>query len=248
MSAIAATVAFWGVPAFSQDGSGSGARIAFTEGTVRIQRPGSEGWLEADSGAILVEGERLSTREDSRAGIEFLDGQVMRLGPGTMLSLTSSPSSDSVSTDFIFHPGPGDIWVNFGSIAVTRSIACSAQFKKGLALAVPFLDSIPAIFRMEIGTDSTVELKVYRGLLFLRFAELEPASDSLNSANFPEYNAPKIYGDIRLGERTLVIKSYQKLVLTSKGEIVFKGGFAQSDPDEQISWVDWNRSLDKGTR
>jgi hypothetical protein len=242
---IAALVAAWYMPSIAQSVDSPGMRVIFAEGTVRLQKPSSEGWLKADTGSVVLEKEKISTGEDSRAVLGFLDGQQVRLGSRTELAYTSFGGSDSVSTVYTFHPGAGDIWVNFGSIPVTRTIACAAHFKKGMALVEPILDSIPAVFRMGMGADSTYEIKVYRGLIYVTFDSLEASSDSLNSLRYPEYNAPKNYGDIHPGVRTAVIQPYQKLILTSSGCLVYKGAFASSDPDEQIDWVEWNRNRDK---
>jgi len=234
-------------PMFAQTDSSQAVRVSYKEGTVRVRKPASEGWLTADSGTILIAQDKISTGENSRASLEFLNGQKVRLGSATTLSYSSARSADSLPA-FRFFPGPGDIWVNFGSMPVSQSIACAAHFRKGSALMVPGLHSLPAISRMEIGVDSTMELKVYRGAINVSFESLEPAIDSLNSMKFPEYNNPEDHGDIHLSERAIMIFSYQKLILTSSGEIVFVGAFAPSDPDELTDWVDWNLSLDEPAR
>ncbi|OGC94760.1 MAG: hypothetical protein A2W25_03085 [candidate division Zixibacteria bacterium RBG_16_53_22] len=237
----------------AQTDSSLTVKVEYKEGTVRIQKPASEGWLTADSGMILFEQDKIRTNKDSRVSLEFLDGRKIRLGSATTLSYSSAQSDDSLPA-FTFFPGPGDIWMNVGSqdpgdsMPAAQVFACAAHFRKGSTLIAPTIDSLPAIFRMEIGVDSTMELKVYRGAINVSFEPIESAVDSLDSMKFSENSAPEVQGDILLGERPVMVRSYQKLILTSSGEIVYKGAFAPSDPDELTDWVEWNLSLDKPAR
>jgi hypothetical protein len=128
-----------------------------------------------------------------------------------------------------------------------RSVSCVARLKKGMVLVYPLLDSLPAVFRMTVGSDSSAEIKVYRGFIYVIFDSISSAADSNNARTYPEYNVEKMYGNLRLAAKTMVIQSFQKLIVSSAGDIAYRGAFGADDPDELAAWVQWNRIRDEST-
>jgi len=240
---VAALFFVMGQAVFAQSEGNPIIKIKYTESSVRIQKPASEGWLTADTGTVLSAQDKIATGDDSRGIVEIFDSQIVRLGPRSTLLYTGVDSLGPTMAP-TFYAGAGDLWANLGATDNHHLIEYIAHFRNGVAKIAPIFDSLPAIFRAEIGADSSLELKIYRGAIHIALGSLGAVSDSPNTLKFPEYNAAGIYGDALAAEHAFIISSYQKIILTSSGEIVYKGAFASTDPDEQTLWVKWNCSLD----
>jgi hypothetical protein len=75
------------------DGSGPAAaetkaRIVYMEGNVRVKRAGSTEWLEAGEKMELSIDDKLRTLRDSFATIQFVEGNQLRIGPESLVSVT----------------------------------------------------------------------------------------------------------------------------------------------------------------
>jgi hypothetical protein len=230
-------------PSWAVDGINP--RIVELEGTVRIKKPASEGWLSADTGIALVERDIIRAGEDSRAVLELTNGQVIRIGSRTTLLFSGAENHDDVKVDFAFVVGPGDIWVNLAPMATPNSTSYTVYLREGAVSCFPLADSLPATFRISAGADSSCEVKVYRGLVHAAFEDILQFADSLNTIRYLEYRDEIISGGAIIKEHSTTLGAFQNLVITSSGEIVFKGIFSRADRDEKSPWMDWNRSRDE---
>lgn len=76
-------------------------RLTYADGRVGIQRAGSEGWVKADSGAIIEPGDKIRAFQKSLAELMSSDGQAVRLGQSTTLSFWGPKVGDTISIEYM---------------------------------------------------------------------------------------------------------------------------------------------------
>jgi hypothetical protein len=235
------------LPAFPQAGESAlyNLHISHIDGKIRVQKPGSEGWLAADSNTSVNPGEKLSAGPKSVAELEIPSGGNIRLGPSTVFTFLPKYQDDASITYIndlqIDH---GDIWVSLPSGLHDSSFAFFLPFRIGQAIIFLPPDTNRTIFRLETGIDSTFEAKVYAGTIHVKIISPDSLSDSLNNKNYPEYQIVRDDGRPITRERTITLQADQKLLVTSSGKIVFDGLFSSGDIDETTDWIEWNKSRD----
>lgn len=70
-------------------------RLSNIQGNVQIDRRTGDGFEAALENLPVLQGNRISTKEDGRAEIEFEDGSTIRLAPGTSIEFTRLSLHDS---------------------------------------------------------------------------------------------------------------------------------------------------------
>lgn len=215
--------------------------ITFIDGNVRIQKPGSEGWIKVTAKDILDVGESLKTWEKSQAELNLSQNQFLRIGSLSTVKL------DSISPDIVTGV-VGNFWLNFNPADVssmTKMRISTSEWILDVALDSTVSKSI---FRMTVGKDGSTEIKVYDGQIKVNFKPMpitsnfiEPAikKDTLKTEEKP--HAISESWSISLGKM-------QRAIISSAGAIVENGSFDSNDSDEQSNWVSWNKARDTGIK
>jgi hypothetical protein len=204
--------------------------INYLEGTVRVQKPESEGWMTAESTMALVPGDKIQTSKKSRAELALAAHTIIRIDQNSTLDINKQTDSLLINPIFV-QLTQGDFWGRILSPDSAFELIC--PLKSGNSIALTFSDTASSICRISIGPDSTFEARVYGGAIALTFSKPDSIRDSLNSLYY-------------LTPNSALLKSSEKILLTSSGRMVFKGTFSPEDKDEKTDWVDWNKTRDSG--
>jgi hypothetical protein len=243
---ISISLLLYGFALAAQQDTTWGVRVSFVQGAIRIQKPGMEGWLKADTGLSYFPGDKIQAGKKSKAELTLSDGQIIRLGQNSTIALMNvadSKSDTSLTGDIqsslipkSFQLIEGDFWsFDKGSLNKSRKLFFES-FKKGTVEIAPNPDTGIVVLRILIGADSTVEARVYEGTAAVTLNGLEATVDSTNDIAFPEYTDST-------GIKLCLYPS-EKILMTYRGKLVFKGSFARDDIDEKTDWVDWNKTRD----
>jgi hypothetical protein len=210
-----------------EQGESKSGKITFLEGSARKHFTGSEGWISIDTLSTLNGVDSVTTLEDSKLEFELSGNGLFRIGP---LSTTGIVTGNFDKPDFV----SGSMWADFTSMENESTLRCY----------LPYLTvySKNAKCRFVCGTDCSTEIRVYSGSLKLYWRQVPDSEDT--SRALRHYPCGQDSLNI-IRDFTLVIGENRKVILSSKGDIVFQGSFSPSDPDEQTEWVRWNLNREK---
>lgn len=206
------------------------AHVNHVEGTARNKAPGSEGWVAIDSSSTIAFGDSVRTLEKSEIEILRNGGNVIRLGPNTLVTVTDSATAPDESTG-AFELISGDLWsVWSGQNRIKSQLLTPRAAIRGRA----------AVARCAAGDDGSTEIKVYKGALEISRRSV-PAVDTLkqyeaDTSETPERTQPEAW--------TLTLETGGKLIISAHGDIAFNGRFSPDDRDEQTEWVRRNMNKD----
>lgn len=219
-------------------------KLLYNDGKVFYQRAGSEGWVTADTLTVFLSQDRIRT--DDRTNAEFaLEGKtVLRLGPSSTVSISVVESAHAIDSGVVLTGLAGDIWINEARVDSTSRLSVSWAFRERLAAVSSLADTVPAVYRVAVGVDSTTEIKVYQSSVSVRFFGIETLADSASAANYLERESRNLTDRPRSDEFELILQAYQNLLLAASGKIVYQGAFTPDDPDENNTWIEWNKTRD----
>jgi hypothetical protein len=227
-AAIATVLMLMPLCLHSQDIVRPDITINYIDGTVRIQKPESEGWMTAETSKVLAHGDKIQTSKKSRAELTITANAIIRIDQNSTIGVNKQTDSLPIS-ETLAKLGPGDFWGRFSGL--DSSFKLVSPLKSSSSLTLTFPDTAFTRFRISIGTDSTFEARQYSGTMVLSFSKPDSVRDSLNIEN-------------NQIENSVFLKSSEKILVTSSGKIVFKGVFSPEDIDEKTEWVDWNKTRD----
>jgi hypothetical protein len=222
-------------------------RLAYFEGTVRIQKPGSEGWVKADSGIVINPGDKVKTLEKSRAELRFSRDNIVRIAQATGVVLDSTISNKISESVLLPAVGiaRGDCWLDLGSPTTGISLPVSVAMQHGFLYFASDGSAGAAILRVAVGADGTTAAKVYSGYIIVRHLRSISESDTSKRPEPSDTLSPEIPGGPRQGEWETGLGSMENLIINAAGDIVYKGAFSPDDIDEKTGWVEWNKERDK---
>jgi hypothetical protein len=219
----------------AQSADSSVAVIEFIEGTGRIQIPESEGWLDADDSSKLYTGYKFKTLEESRAELRLENGDVVRLNGESIISFGTA----------IIHArtGKGNILTK----STYMTIKCGAVWaiiESGSSVMSPVADieGNNSIYRVSVGDDGSTEVKLYKGSIKIERSYRN--KENLEISKNPEDSGKTVEASKEPEYWIKELSPYQKLVVSSDGQIVYHGDFSVDDIDEKTEWVEWNKKRD----
>ncbi len=216
---------------------GEDADIDYLEGVARVRKAGSEGWLKIGESTIISTGDSAMTLADSRFEVLIPKNGVFRMGPASSVLFDSDLAAWYTFPELV----SGDIWgvFQYEDNRVLRSLP-----RTMLPVAEIMTDS--AVARFSAGNDCSAEIKVYSGhLQVIRRKwfgyQVEREGEEIERhpcrADFSEPDS--------LRNWKVTLGAGDKLILSSKGHIVYQGSFHPDDPDEDTDWVHWNKERDQ---
>jgi hypothetical protein len=223
-----------------QDIDTAKAKLSYIEGTVRIQKPDSEGWTSVGDSSSIITGDKLETAGISKAELALPDSGILRMGANSSIALRGKVDSLSVKGAFC-NLLKGDFWINTTGTKTGCDFGITLKSGEYLLLAVP--DTVKTISRIAVGTDSTLEVRVYEGQLMVIFSYSSVEADTAHVSRFHS-DALDIGGNPPSTFSGINIRGSEKVVISSSGKIVYLGAFMSDDPDENIDWVGWNKARD----
>lgn len=232
-------------PAASLGATPESARgeVTYVEGRARKQPLQSEEWLTAEKGSAVVSGDKVRTLRESRAELELMKLDIIRLAPMTTIDIVKLYEETKEGRDETqINVDQGNIWALVGKVKE------DAEFNISTPVAGAAITGTR--FRIEVEEDSSTLLKVYEGEVKITNA---PGNKSLQPQALPQKSRKQIEGpkqirgprQINFEEWYYIVKNMQQIRIAKSGELVSSGSFSKNDADEQTEWVKWNQERDK---
>lgn len=210
--------------------------VAFAEGEVRKQPPASEMWENAPVQSAVNSGEKVRTYQMSRAELELIQLDIIRLAPKTTILLDrlyEETREKKLATSIKVEKG--EIW------ASVHEVNAETEFDISAPVAAAAITG--TVLRMTVRDDSTTQLKVYKGEVKITNAPEKPKTEEKPSGKPTQIEGPKpIQGphEVSLDEWVYIVKGMQQITIDPKGIVLSMGQFSRKDMDEQTDWVKWN--------
>lgn len=214
--------------------------VTYTDGRVKKKPISEEEWINAAKDTTVLGGDRIRTYQRSRAELELLELDVIRMAPETIIDIVKlyEETKQKVKETQI-SVQKGDIWAN-----IEKKMD---NVKFGISAPVAVAAITGTVLRMGVTDDSTTELKVYNGEVRITNA---PENTELIPKRIGVYEVPgphEIPGphEVSMEEWVYIVRNMQRIVIDKKGQVKATGEFKNSDKDEQSEWVKWNLKRDK---
>ena len=216
--------------------------VTYLRGTAKKQKLQDIHWRSVGEKSRVVGGERVRTLSQSRAELEFLRLDRIRMAPNTtidILKLYEETKERRRETNIVLQKG--DLWA---------SVAKRSNLRLKIATPVAAAAITGTSLRMSVADDSSTELKVYRGEVVITNAKDVDAAKA-RSIEPHEIEGPhEVPGphEVSLEEWALIVRQMQKVKVGKDGRLVYSGDFSLADADEQSDWVKWNLERDRLVR
>jgi hypothetical protein len=214
--------------------------VAFVDGDVKKQPPASEIWESAPLKSAVNSGEKVRTYQQSRAELELVQLDIIRLAPKTIVALDKlyeETKEKKLQTQIQVESG--EIW------ASVHEVNAETEFDISAPVAAAAITG--TVLRMRVDDDSTTQLKVYKGEVRITNApertDLSPTSIRPYQVQGPRpVQGPR---EVSLEEWVYIVKSMQQITIGPRGQVVSTGEFKSRDPDENTPWVQWNKKREE---
>jgi len=210
--------------------------VAYVDGDVKKQPPASELWESAPVKSTVNSGEKIRTYQQSRAELELVQLDIIRIAPKTIVlleKLYEETKEKKLKTDIKVEKG--EIWASVHEVNAETDFDISAPITAAAITGT--------VLRMKVDDDSTTQLKVYKGEV--KITNAPERTDIIPKLVKPyQIQGPhQIEGprQVSLEEWVYIVKSMQQITINPKGEVVSVGGFKSRDADENTPWVEWNK-------
>ena len=213
--------------------------ITYKDGRVRKREINGDDWKTANINSSVLTGDRIRTYRKSRAELELLKLDLIRMAPETIIDvvkLYEETRTQQKETKIALQKG--NIW------AKIKKKNKSTNFDISAPVAVAAITG--TVLRMGVKADSSTELKVYNGEVKITNA---PEKTNLTPKTIKPYEIPgphEIQGphEVSMEEWVYIVRNMQKIILDNKGNVKKVGNFSLTDKDEQSDWVKWNLQRD----
>ena len=182
--------------------------------------------MKLDSNSVIGVGDSVKTLDDGRLELRISD-DIYRIGANTLIAIPESDTGQSGEGKTV-NLISGEMWSVF---ELSSGLRQSLFLPKAEVLGTDF------VARFSVGDDGTSEIKVYSGKIEIS-RRLIPVIDSIetddgdDSTNITEHT-PESW--------SVTLDTGEKLIISSRGEIIYRSSFGPDDPDENIEWVRWNK-------
>lgn len=213
--------------------------VTYTDGRVKKRPIDEQDWITAAKDTNILKGDRVRTYQRSRAELELLELDVIRMAPETIIDIVKlfEESKEKIKETQV-NVQKGDIWANINKK--------KENTKFGISAPVAVAAITGTVLRLGVAADSTTELRVYNGEVQITNA---PEKTNLTPKKIEVHEVPGPYEvpgprEVSMDEWIYIVKNMQKIVIDKKGQVKSVGEFKKTDKDEQSLWVEWNTERD----
>ena len=219
----------------AEDGKGI---ITALEGDAQKKIGEEADWLEAALQMDVNSSEVVRTLPESFAEISLLRGTVIRLAPKTTVNMLKlyEESKDNVITQI--EVDEGEIWGNVNKAGEDELFAVDS--------AAVSSSIIGTVFRSNTDDAGTL-IKVYKGNVEVKGKPAKDPDDAMSYDEPTEVSGPmEVEGpkEITLEEWTVIVREMMELRVDANGRIMRMDSIDPMSPEEQNSWVEWNKERD----
>lgn len=216
--------------------------VTYVEGTAKKQALEEADWRSVSRNTPVASGERVRTYSESRAELEILRIDRIRMAPRTTIDILKlyEESVEQVRESKI-HLQSGDLWAQVGKK--------DEQLRFSITTPVAAAAITGTTLRLSVAADSSAELKVYTGEVVLnKEADVRPPAKRGMLAPQQVPGPTPVAGphEVSLEQWSMIVKSMQKVRVNNRGQVIQSGSFSAQDPEEQNDWVRWNQRRDQG--
>ncbi|OQX59066.1 hypothetical protein DRQ00_01485 [candidate division KSB1 bacterium] len=215
--------------------------VTYVDGRVSKKNPQLINWVRVPQNSDVIAGDRVRTYQRSRAEIELMGLDIIRLAPETIIDIIKlyEESKEKVQ-ETILKVEKGDLWANL------------SKKQKGIKFRLDTPIAGAAItgtkFRLSVATDSTTEFRVYTGAVVVSNVPEKTGLKPMEIGKPYQIEGPhEVPGpqEVTLEEWAYIVREMQKIKIGRKGQVLATGDFSLQDSDEQTNWVKWNMERDK---
>ena len=226
--------------AFAKEKTDNKGLITYTKGRVKKKEFKDFDWKKAESNSSILNGDKIRTYQKSRAELELMDLDVIRIAPETIIlveKLYEETKEKIKETQISLEKG--NVWAKIKKK--------KKNMKFGITSPVAVAAITGTVLRMNVNPDSSTVLKVYNGEVHITNApentNLIPKMIQVHEISGP-YEVPGPH-EISMDEWVYIVRNMQKIIIDNKGKIMEVGDFKLSDKEEDTDWVKWNLERDK---
>ena len=215
--------------------------VTHADGTVKRQPIETEDWMDAPVNTDVISGDKVRTYRQSRAEVNLAELDIIRLAPRTIVDFTKlyrETKEQKVETEINLKEG--EIWASVHEVEMETEFDISAPVAAAAITGT--------VLRMNVGQDSTTQLKVYTGEVKITNAP-QRTDLQIKQVGAPrEVKGPvQVQGprEVSKEEWLYLVKSMQQLTFNKNGKVISQGSFSENDKDEKDDpWVKWNKERD----
>ena len=214
--------------------------VTYIDGRVKKKVINQQDWINAATNTPVNSGDLVRTYVKSRAELELLKLDVIRMAPETTIDIVKLyEETKGKIKETKISLQQGDIWAKLSQK--------SEQVKFDISSPVAAAAITGTVLRIGVSDDSTTQVKVYTGEV--RVSNISETKSLAPSESFAPQEVPgphEIQGprEISLDEWVYVVKSMQSIVIGNDGKVKQYGDFSIEDPDEKTDWIKWNIQMD----
>jgi len=214
--------------------------VTYTDGRVKKRPVDEQDWINAAKDTTVLKGDRVRTYQRSRAELELMELDVIRMAPETIIDVVKLyDETKQKLKETQINLEQGDIWANIKKK--------DKNTKFGISAPVAVAAITGTVLRLGVAADSTTELRVYNGEVRITNA---PEKKNLTPRKIEVHEVPgphQVPGprEVSMEEWIYIVKNMQKIIIDNKGQVKEVGDFKKTDKDEQSLWVKWNIERDK---
>lgn len=217
------------------------AKVNFIEGKAYLINEKAAILRELKIADLLSPKDNVRTAKGAKIELKLPDGSFVRFHEQTTFTLVEmSMNKKKQHRSIRIHLKMGDIWSK-----VSKIFSKSDRFEVKTRTAVAGIRG--TVFRIQIQSDDTVNLKVYWGEILVRKAQ----EQSRKPFGGPLEKPVKVSGPqpvagphpVSVEEWTYIVKSMQQITIKPDGEVTKPFPFSQSE--DMSDWVRWNQARDK---
>lgn len=223
--------------------SGKKGIVTYTDGRVKKKQASAPDWQDAEKNSLIISGDRVRTYKRSRAELELLELDIIRMAPETTIDIVKLyDETKSKVKETKLNLEEGNIWAKIGKK--------DTNMKFDISTPVAAAAITGTVFRMGVENDSTTELKVYTGEVHITNA---PEKTNLQPTYISGTKPTEVQGphevpgprEVSMNEWLYIVKNMQKIQIAKDGTVKEIGNFSATDRDEQTDWVKWNLQRDR---
>jgi len=219
--------------------------VVNTDGRVKKKAVAATDWVNAEKNTPVNSGDHLKTYKRSRAELELLQLDIIRMAPETTIDIVKLYEETKDKTqETKINLKQGDIWAKLSKKDATMKFDISTPVA-GAAIT-------GTVLRMKVNPDSTTQLNVYSGEVKISNVP-EKTNITPQKIIGKPHEVPGPYEipgptEVSLDEWVYIVQSMQKIVIGNNGKVKSMGSFSEQDEEEHSEWVKWNLERDKLVR
>lgn len=235
------TMVFSAILLFGETNTQKKGLVTYADGQVKRKAIEAMDWENAPVNTEVLSGDQMRTYRQSRAELNLAEMDVIRLAPRTIIDIVKLyEETRDKQVETAIHIEQGELWASVHQVEADTKFDITAPISAAAITGT--------VLRMNVGEDTTTQLKVYEGEVKIKSLPQKPVQTAPRSLAPHEIPGPtEVPGPYEVTVETWfhIIKQMQQITIDKNGKVVSVGDFSENEADEKTDWVQWNKSLDE---